>query len=310
MVREREFWLPSSDGSSRLHTVLWEPDGEVERLLLISHGMTEHVMRYRPFARYLTGHGTAVIGHDHLGHGKTVQDGRYGYFADKKGAICVIRDMRRVARWLRKQYPGRPLFMLGHSMGSFFLRRYLTIYGQGLSGAIIMGSGDQPLLLVAAGRLLSQGIGLAFGKEHRSKLLHQLVLGRCNRGFLPSRTESDWLSKCSASVDSFRSDPLCQFRFTCSAYSDFFSILMDLKLHRQEAAIPKTLPLLLVSGEDDPVGDLGKGVKRILRRYRQVGMTDVNMILYPGDRHEILNETDKEKVWSDILQWLEGRCLT
>lgn len=308
MIKEREFWLSSSDGSSKLHTVLWEPGAEVESLLLISHGMTEHIMRYRFFARYLAEKGIAVAGHDHLGHGKTVQDGRFGYFADQKGGICLIRDMRRVVRWLRRQYPGRPVFMLGHSMGSFFLRRYLTIYGQELSGAVIMGTGDQPLLLAALGKLLSCGMGLIRGREYRSRLLHRLVLGQRNHAFLPARTESDWLSKNAASIDDYRSDPLCRFQFTCGAYSDFFGILADLKLHRQEAAVPRTLPLLLVSGGDDPVGDFGKGVERVFRHYLRIGMTDVKRILYPGDRHEILHETDKEKVWNDILLWLKRIC--
>lgn len=307
MVREREFTLLSSDNSSRLHTVLWEPDKEVRRLLVISHGMTEHIMRYQPFARYLADQGYAVIGHDHLGHGKTAPDGRYGYFADKKGNVCVIRDMHRVAGWLRRRYPGLPLFMLGHSMGSLFLRRYLTVYSQELSGAIIMGTGDPPFFLVAAGKLLSQGMELVFGKEYRSALLHRLVLGRCNRTFLPARTESDWLTRCADSVDAFCSDPLCGFQFTCSAYTDFFNILLDLKLRRQEALLLRTLPLLLVSGGDDPVGEEGKGVERCWKHYERIGMTDVGMTVYPGDRHEILNELDKDKVFSDLLRWLESK---
>ena len=160
MIKRREFRVPSSDGKSGLHTVLWEPDGEVRQLLLISHGMTEHILRYDPFARFLAEQGIAVIGHDHLGHGGTVQNGRYGYFADKGGHVCVIRDLHRTASRIRVMYPGRPLYMLGHSMGSFFLRRYLTLYGEELAGAIIMGTGDQAMPIVIAGKLIAASIGL------------------------------------------------------------------------------------------------------------------------------------------------------
>ncbi|MFR2855586.1 alpha/beta fold hydrolase [Hungatella sp.] len=304
MIKRREFRVPSSDGKSGLHTVLWEPDGEVRQLLLISHGMTEHILRYDPFARFLAEQGIAVIGHDHLGHGGTVQNGRSGYFADKAGHVCVIRDLHRTASRICVMYPGRPLYMLGHSMGSFFLRRYLTLYGEELAGAIIMGTGDQAMPIVIAGKLIAASIGLIRGKEYQSKWMHQLVLGNYNRSFMPSRTDNDWLSKNCESVDQYCSDPFCNFKFTASAYCDFFNIMLDLKLHRQEERIPRSLPLFILSGAQDPVGEFGRGVRRVFRRYKKIGMTDTEMILYPDDRHELLNETDKEAVWHDILSWI------
>lgn len=304
MARRREFRIPSSDGKSGLHVVLWEPEGEVKLLLLISHGMTEHIMRYDPFASFLTEHGAAVIGHDHLGHGKTVQDGRYGYFADEDGHICVIRDLHRTAGRIQALYPGKPLYMLGHSMGSFFLRRYITLYGRELAGAIIMGTGDQRLPIVIAGKLLAGGIGLIRGKEYQSRWMHQLALGSYNRAFAPARTDNDWLSRDHQSVDLYCSDPFCNFKFTCSAYCDFFNIMLDLKLRRQEAFLPRSLPLLLASGAQDPVGEFGRGVKRVFRRYQAIGMEDVELLLYPDDRHEILNELDRKEVWFDLLNWI------
>lgn len=305
MITRREFRIPSSDGRSGLHAVLWAPEGEVRQLVLISHGMTEHILRYDPFARFLAENGIAVIGHDHLGHGKTVQDGRYGYFADEKGHVCVIKDLHRTAGRICTMYPGRPLYMLGHSMGSFFLRRYITLYGEELAGAIIMGTGDQAFPVVAAGKLIAGMIGAIRGKEYQSRWMHQLVLGNYNRSFMPARTENDWLSKDWESVDRYCSDPFCNFKFTASAYCDFFNIMMDLKLRRQEDRIPKSLPLYILSGAKDPVGEFGRGVKRVYRRYQRLGIRDTEMILYPDDRHEILNETDKEEVWHDILSWIK-----
>ena len=134
--------------------------------------------------------------------------------------------------------------------------------------------------------------------------MHQLVLGNYNRSFMPSRTDNDWLSKNCESVDQYCSDPFCNFKFTASAYCDFFNIMLDLKLHRQEERIPRSLPLFILSGAQDPVGEFGRGVRRVFRRYKKIGMTDTEMILYPDDRHELLNETDKEAVWHDILSWI------
>lgn len=209
-----------------------------------------------------------------------------------------------MAGLVRSLYPELPFYMLGHSMGSYFLRRYITLFGEELAGAVIMGTGDQAFPLVIGGKLISKFIGMIRGKEYQSAWMHQLVLGNYNRSFGSARTKNDWLSKDQDSVDSYCYDPFCNFKFTCSAYCDFFNIMLDLKLRRQEEQIPRSLPLFLLSGADDPVGEFGRGVKRVLKRYQQIGMNDVLMILYPNDRHELLNETDKKEVWNDILNWI------
>lgn len=158
--------------------------------------------------------------------------------------------------------------------------------------------------IVIAGKLIAASIGLIRGKEYQSKWMHQLVLGNYNRSFMPSRTDNDWLSKNCESVDQYCGDPFCNFKFTASAYCDFFNVMLDLKLHRQEERIPRSLPLFILSGAQDPVGEFGRGVRRVFRRYKKIGMTDTEMILYPDDRHELLNETDREAVWHDILSWI------
>ena len=304
MVRRKKFKVPSSDGRTMLHGALWEPEGKVRGVVLLSHGMTEHIMRYGEFACFLAEHGFAVGGHDHLGHGGSVRDGRYGYFAEKDGCIFVIKDLHRTALLLKKRYPGQPFYMLGHSMGSYFLRRYLTLYGGELDGAIIMGTGDQSLPLAAAGKLITSAVGFIKGREYQSALLHRLVLGSYNRAFAPARTSNDWLSRNEENVDRYCFDPYCNFRFTCSAYQDFFNIMLDLKLRRQEEGIPRELPLFILSGALDPVGEFGKGVRRVSKRYKKLGLRDVVTILYPDDRHELLNEMDRDMVYKDILNWL------
>lgn len=303
MVKKREFRLPSSDGRSRLHVVLWEPSGPVQAVFQIVHGMTEYTMRYAPFAAFLGDHGIAVIGHDHLGHGKTVNNGEYGYFSDQDGHVCVIKDVHRVSRWMHQRYPEKSYYMMGHSMGSFFLRRYITLYDD-LTGAVIMGTGDHPLPVLTMGKAAVGILGAIRGKKFRSVWMHQMVLGNYSKAFFPVRTRNDWLSKNQSSVTQFCKDPWCNFHFTCSAYWDFFNILLDLKLKRQIGRLSRDLPVLLVSGAQDPVGGFGKGVRRVYNRYKKMGMRDVQIMLYPNDRHEILNETDKEEVYQDILNWI------
>lgn len=306
MVKRREFQIPSSDGISKLHVVLWEPDGPVKGVFQIAHGMIDHIMRYEPFAVFLAENGYKVIGHDHLGHGKTARAGRLGYFADKDGHICLIKDMHRVFAWMKHKNPELPYYMMGHSMGSYFLRRYLTLYGRELSGAVLMGIGDQSLLVATVGKLLSTILGAVKGKLFRSRLMHQLVIGKFCCFFYPVKTENDWLSRDEEAVKRYCQDRYCNFYFTCGAYQDFFNIMLDLKLGRQVQQLPYQLPILIMSGTKDPVGEFGKGAKRIYERYKKAGIQDVQLFLYPDHRHELLNETDKTEIYQDILNWLLG----
>lgn len=303
-MKRTEFYIPSSDGKSKIHCVSWKPDGEPVAALQIVHGMMEHMLRYDEFARYLTGVGIAVTGHDHLGHGKSCPKEGFGYFAAKDGEICLLKDMHRVAGVVQKRNPGIPHLMMGHSMGSFFLRRYLTLYGESLDGVIIMGTGDQPLPLVLAGEMMATLIGAVKGGAYRSRVMHELVLGSYNRAFVPNRTANDWLSRDHDIVDRFLADPCCSFYFTCAAYRDFFKLLLDLKLKKQFNRIPKHLPYLLISGEADPVGAFGNGVRRVAQQLEHLGCSGVTLKLYPEARHEIVNETNRHEVYEEIASWI------
>lgn len=308
-MKREEYYLPSSDGRSKIHMVLWKPDGPVRAVLQMNHGMTEHIMRYDSFAGEAAKSGIAVIGHDHLGHGTTAKQGDLGYFSPEKGHIYLIKDMNRVNCWMRKRYPDYPYFMMGHSMGSFLLRRYLTIYtGQKLTGAIIMGTGDPGLGILAAGKAVVKVIAALKGGRCRSALIHQLGIGNYNRQFAPVRTGSDWLSRDTLSVDQFCADPLCNFRFTAAAYRDFFNVMLTLKLGRHRKRMSADLPILLISGAEDPVGDFGRGVERVYKQYKRNGTKDIQIMLYPDDRHEILNELNKKEVYQDIINWIFAHC--
>lgn len=300
-----EFYIPSSDGISRLHGIQWAPTGEVRALLQISHGMVDHIARYDDFARAMNVRGIAVIGHDHLGHGKTGSREKHGIFAEENGAFYVLEDIRIAAGYGKRQYPGVPHYILGHSMGSFFVRRYLTLHADTVDGAVIMGTGSQSLLLLQAG---SMAVRLAVEKDGRrdhNKQLHRLVLGSYNKSFEPGKTSHDWLSRDAEQAVKYEADPDCQFTFSNGAYEDFFQIMLDLKKEKQFERIPKGLPILLISGDCDPVGEQGKGVKRVYKSLKRMALTDVTMKLYKGARHELLNETNKKEVFADIGNWVE-----
>lgn len=311
MINTKEYTIPSSDGISSLFCMRWIPDREAAATLQISHGMMEHIKRYDEFAKTLAGQGIAVFGHDHLGHGATAgTEDRMGYFSAKQGHICVLKDIHRVGAVIKKEYPDVPHFILGHSMGSFFLRRYLTIYGDEVDGAIIMGTGDQPFLQVLAGRISAGLIGCLKGDSFRSRLIHKSVLGNYNSRFKPVKTDSDWLSRDERKVREYVEDPVCNFYFTCNGYKNFFHILLDLKLKRNFTDIPLSLPLFILSGSEDPVGDYGKGVIRVYQQFLKLGIKNATIKLYPESRHEILNEINRTIVYEDVLRWLYSQLRT
>lgn len=305
-MKKKEFTFSSADRTNRIHAVLWKPDqGKISGILQISHGMIEYIERYEDFAEFLTAQGFLVVGNDHLGHGRTAASQEdWGYFAPRKGSDLVVEDLNRLRRMVQKKYPELPYFMLGHSMGSFLLRKYLSKYGRGLSGAIIMGTGSQPDYVVQAGKALCVILALLKGWRYRSSLVDQQVFSGNNKRFQGGDTGS-WLTKDPEIVKAYNSNPCCTFKFTLNGFYNLFDTIHFMNQKRNIQAIPKNLPVFLVSGQDDPVGNYGAGVKKAYETYKKAGIMDLSWKLYPGDRHEILNETDKEIVYQDIYRWLQ-----
>ena len=300
-MKRYEISLPSSDGKTTLHGFRWEPDGEVRAVVQLVHGMEEYIGRYEEFARFLTEQDIAVIGHDHLGHGGSVTDeSELGYFAREKGFECVLRDMHAVTLLAKKESPDRPVFMFAHSMGSFFARRYITVYSRELAGVILSGTGSQPYLAVHVGKQLARLIAHFKGDHYRSRMVENLAVGGYG-------SADKWLCTRKEVVDAYKEDPLCGFPFTVWAYKDFFKTLEYLALGRDQERIPKELPVLLMSGMKDPVGGMSKGVLQVYNHYKKIGLTDVDVFLYKDDMHEILNEIDREDVYHDALRWLDKR---
>ena len=272
--------------------------------------MAGYVVRYEEFAAYLVERGFVVTGDDHLGHGKSVgEGGKQGYFCERDPATVLVRDVHRLKKLTEELYPGVPYVLMGHSMGSFIARNYLCRYGTGISGAVIMGTGMQPKAVLDMARLVAGIQKLFCGSGHVSRLLDRLAFGGYGRGITDRRTAFDWLSRDRERVDRYIADPMCGFTFTVNGFGALFELVLRLYSPENLAAVPRELPVFMVSGDADPVGDYGKGVRRAYDSLVAAGLTDIRLKLYPGGRHELLNETNRSQVMQDICRWVEENVL-
>lgn len=308
MIEKSEFYIHSTNGENKLHVIVWNPMDGLRAIVQISHGMSEYVDRYDRLATFLAQRGILVIGNDHLGHGETAKDrDELGYFPTKDLSKTVVDDLYKVTKTIRARYPDLPFFLLGHSMGSFMARRYLMTYGRQLDGMILMGTGSQPPAVLKAARAAADSLSLVKGERHRSKMMLNLAFGTYNKRIKPVRTEYDWLSRDTASVDAYMADPYCGFMFTLNGYKVLFDVLSFIQDAKNIRRLPADVPVFFVAGTDDPVGHYGEDVKTISRTYREAGMKHVDIKLYPGDRHELLNEVDYEQVQEDLLSFIEAQ---
>lgn len=299
--------IASKDSKNSLNTVIWETEKEPVGVLQIVHGMAEYIDRYDNFAKYMTEHGFNVIGHDHLGHGYSVSDERdYGFFAEENGDKIIIEDMHSVTQYAKEKWEELPNFILGHSMGSFCLRQYLTKYSNDVFGAIIMGTGWIPSAAALLGKTIATNTCKSKGSHTVNPLLIKLTLEPYNKPFAPARTNCDWLSRDEKQVDLYVNDKLCGFDFTAGAYKDFFTVLEKIAKNRQLIGMRKSLPILITSGSVDPVGGK-KACEKLNAQYKRCGIDDVTLKLWENDRHEILNELDKSDVYDYICTWLRSK---
>ena len=310
-MHKKEIYYRSHDGISRIHAYVWIPDENtpLRGVIQIVHGMVEYIGRYDRFARYLSSNGFVVAGNDHLGHGLSVAEGgTRGYFAEPDGNECVLRDIHSLHNIMRVRYPELPYFILGHSMGSFLTRQYIGRYAGYLAGAVIMGTGTIPPAVLDFGIMLCRAEARLHGWKYVSRAVIDISSASNNKRIPDAKTPSDWLSTDEEIVRAFCADPLCGFSFTVNGYYNMFRSIRDCQSKRRIRLIPKDLPLLLVSGKEDPIGNYGDGVWKAYRAYVNAGIREVSYKLYPGDRHEILNEKDREQVYEDLLEWFLERC--
>ena len=310
-MNKKNIYYPSTDGKTQIHAIVWEPDGEPKAILQIIHGMVEFIDRYDDFAKFLNKHGFLVAGEDHLGHGESVQSDEYhGYFGEE-GNAHVIADIHHLRELLQKEYPNTPYLMLGHSMGSFLIRQYITengcAYAEGLKGVIVMGTAWQPAPVLAMGKLMAKLLGTKkVGKS--AEVIDKMSFGSYLKRIENPKTISDWLTKDEKIVEWYRNEPWCTFHFSPNAYYNMFLGMQKAHDIERMKKLPEGLPILFCAGAEDPVGNWGEGVRKAFMVYTENTPCEVSIKLYDGDRHEILNELDKEQVYADMLEFLEG-CL-
>ena len=267
--------------------------------------MAEHIDRYDGVAGALTDAGYAVVGHNHLGHGEGT--GLKGYFADHDGWQALINDVHRLREQIQQEMPGLPYFVLGHSMGSFVVRCYLTEHAKGLAGAIISGTGYYTPAIVAAGLSLARFECLIGKAKKEAPLIDKIAFSGNNKAFQPSRTPFDWLTRCEDEVDRYVNDPYCGFLFTGAGYRDMFRGLKRLTKTDELKKIGSDLPVLFLSGANDPVGNMGQGVRAVAEDYKAAGIKDVTVLLYPEGRHEMFNEINRNEVYRDLADWISRK---
>jgi alpha-beta hydrolase superfamily lysophospholipase len=308
---QTDSWITSDDGT-RLFLRRWLPGCPAKSVLLIVHGMAEHSLRYEGFARRLAGEGFEVWAADARGHGMTAdpgvndpgKGGLPGHCADRNGFSRVTADINILVDAVKEAHPNLPLFILGHSWGSIVTQAYIEAHGDRLAGCLLSGTRGPGDLKVIFGAPLMSLIAMLRGSRRPSRLAAALADGAYNSYFRPNRTPYDWLSRDEAQTDAFAADPLCGNRCSSGFYRDLIRGLREIHRPRNMDRIPRSLAIYVFSGSADPVGDMGKGPTALVNAYRSMGIRDLEFVLYPEARHELLNETNREEVIGDILRWL------
>ena len=300
----KEFTFPVRKQTD-LHCCKWTPEGEPRGIIQIVHGIAEYVARYDELARVFTDHGFVVVGEDHMGHGGSISEQiKQGCF--EGGWMSAVSDTYRLLRMTKEEYPEKPYIVYGHSMGSFMTRTLLYAYPEAdLTAAVLSGTGWMPKAILKSGRLVCRLEGKKRGMDNPSPTVNKLMFGSYNKGYENPRTPLDWLSRDVAVVDKYIADPLCGFDASIGlAYEMLGGMLMN-EDKKNLDKMPKKLPLLFVSGDKDPVGSNGKGVRQACEAFKKAGMEDVTLKLYPDGRHEMHNELNREELHTDVLAFLD-----
>ena len=304
----QDFYFQSSTGRTSIHALKCVPDGKPRAVVQIAHGIAEHIDRYRPFMEFLADNGFVVAGNSHLGHGKSIRvPEEQGFFAEKDGWWRVVDDMDKLHDIMSKEYPELPYVLFGHSMGSFLTRTYLIKHPDKYDGVILSGTGHQSPALVLGGNAAATVMAKLNGVMGDGAKLDSLAFGTYLNKIENPRTKFDWLSRDAEQVDKYIADPLCGFVGKIGLYRDMMQGVKFITDKKNIAQMNKEKPVYFMSGDGDPVGDYGMGVERAYKAFCDAGLHDVFMRIYPGGRHEMLNETNKEQVYQDILNWLNEK---
>lgn len=306
---QKEYFTVNTPDRQQLSAKKYLPDAETEASLIIVHGMAEHQERYAEFAEHLRNNFFAVYTYDQRGHGKTAgSPEKVGFFAPENGHRLVVNDLDLITDIARKEHPNTPVIIFGHSMGSFICRNYILEESEKIDGLILSGTAAGAGALGKIGTAAASIIALLYGKRHPSKLMDALSFGSFNKKIKPARTKFDWLSRDNAAVNEYINDPYCGSIFSAQFFKDMLRLIEKANNEKKaELVSHKTMPVLFISGEADPVGDFGKGVKKVSAMYEKAGFSDTELKLYPQGRHEMLNETNKTDVYAAITDWLNKK---
>lgn len=307
-LKEKHFTFRSKD-QREIFVYQWmREDQAIRGIMQISHGMAETAARYKRFANVLTENGFVVYANDHRGHGKSADNiDKLGYLGEDDGFKLLVDDIARLTYRIRKEHPNLPIYLFGHSMGSFAAQRYIMDYPNEINGLILAGSNGEQGFTLTAGKIISKIEMLFRGKKAKSKLMNTLTFGSYNKHFEPQTTGSEWLTRDKEELAKYLANPYCGTIFPTSFYYYFLDSLQYIEAEDNFHKIPTALPIFIISGDQDPVGDFGQGVVKLKERYENQGVKDLEIKLYKGARHELLNEINRDKVTEDIINWLERR---
>ena len=295
-------------GKETFSAILWLPDGEPKAVLQIAHGMTEHMGRYETFAEQMTAHGVAVCGFDLRGHGKNGGNEEIASFGEN-GWMLSLNDMRKFFEEMKNRFPNVPYFMMGFSLGSFLLREYLSLYPNDVDGAAIIGTGYQPGWVLSIMKAIVKNEWKKEGFDNTTALVKKLSFETYNQKFKPNETDSDWLCADEDELYEYIRDPLCRKYISAGLFWQLLDAMKRTGKSTAASAWRKDMPVLLMSGANDPVGNDGKGVETVCRQLQKLGMTNVTMQLFPNARHDLLHEKksgNAEKAVQTLLRWMKA----
>ncbi|MGK9254747.1 alpha/beta fold hydrolase [Paenibacillus humicus] len=306
-VEHDSYFIDSATKPKRLHVMEWRPSGTARGIIQLSHGMAEHVGRYDSFAREMAHDGYILIGHDHIGHGRSAAAGGLGHMPASGGWQEASMDLQRIALHAKDRFPELPLLLFGHSMGSFLARTCLIDAPDLWQACILSGTAWNPAFALAAGQTLIRLEMMLRGEHARSELLNKIIFGSYNKKFKPNRTRHDWLSVDEGNVDRYMADPYCGFIPSVGFFSSLIATgIPYIQNQKHLAKMNKTMPVYFFSGADDPVGQYGKGVERTFQAFLDAGMRNVTMKLYPDVRHEAIQELNRKEIREDLRLWLSS----
>ena len=306
MVKNEVYYL-SADNKTQIHAVEWKPEKEIIGVIQIAHGVTEHILRYEQFAKFFTQKGFVVVGNDHLGHGTSIaKNSKPMYFGPKNSWNFVVQDIETCRKMTKEKYSDIPYVLLGFSLGSFLVRTYLIDYAkEPIDASIIMGTGYIPNFKIAIAKMIANNEAKKVGEENTSPVIKSLTFETYNKLFKPNRTECDWLCSNEKAIDEYLADPLRGKNYSAGLFIELLSGMQYTSNLKNIKKMNKKIPIFLLSGDKDPVGEFGKGVIKTFDILRKAGIENVDIKLYKDLRHDILHEENRNNIYADIYNWLE-----